>query len=221
MKNQKQSDVAFLMMKDWREQLEMLTNEQKGIILSAIYDYQCDGLEFVSDDPVLAMLWANVRRTFEINSRKYEEMCERNRENIKKRWAKKDTTVYDRNLSYTKNTDTDKDTDTETDTDTDTVRDTEIEKEREAETELTAAAFSDTSDIMKRFDELVSSKYQREDLCERDSVYSYITLGEMFALYDLIDEQAVERYLDKASEYKAKSPAKMILRWAYDDNTLI
>ncbi|MBR3150251.1 MAG: hypothetical protein IKF64_08775, partial [Eubacterium sp.] len=65
------------------------------------------------------------------------------------------TTVYDRNLSYTKNTDTDKetdkdtDTDTETDTDTDTVRDTEIEKEREAETELTAAAFSDTSDIMK------------------------------------------------------------------------
>ncbi|MBR3149904.1 MAG: hypothetical protein IKF64_07015, partial [Eubacterium sp.] len=66
-----------------------------------------------------------------------------------------------------------------------------------------------------------SSKYQREDLCERDSVYSYITLGEMFALYDLIDEQAVERYLDKALNYNSKEPARMILSWAEEDNMVI
>ena len=51
------------------------------------------------------------------------------------------TTVYDRNLSYTKNTDTDKETDKDTDTDTDietdTVKETVID--REAEKENTAA----------------------------------------------------------------------------------
>ena len=142
MKKQKQSDVAFLMMKDWREQFNMLTDEQKGIMLTAIYDYQCDGIDFETDDPVLKMFWVNMRHIFEINQSKYEEVCERNRANINKRWSNKYTTVYDSDLSYTKNTDIDieKDTDKDIDKETDIVIDIEEDKEAEADKASTAAS---------------------------------------------------------------------------------
>ena len=38
MANKKQSDVAFLMMKQWGAQLALLSIEQRGILLTAIYD---------------------------------------------------------------------------------------------------------------------------------------------------------------------------------------
>ena len=46
-----------------------------------------------------------------IDNDKYQDRCNKNRDNIKSRWdnEKKDTTVYDRIQSYTKHTDNDND----------------------------------------------------------------------------------------------------------------
>lgn len=220
MKKQKQSDVAFLMMKDWREQFNMLTDEQKGIMLTAIYDYQCDGIDFETDDPVLKIFWVNIRRIFEINQSKYEETCRQNRRNAKKRWAENDATACDRIFLNAKDADIDieKDTDKDIDKETDIVID--IERGTEADTDATAA--SSAAKTMKRFDEVVASpKYQGDEMREYDSVYSYIRVGEMLALYDFIEESAVERYLNNALAYNSKDPAKMILNWAIADGTLI
>ncbi|MBQ9516710.1 MAG: hypothetical protein IJR60_01370 [Eubacterium sp.] len=89
----KQSDVAFLMMKDWGKQFSLLTVEQRGILLTAIYDFQCNGVDFETDDPVLFITWSFVKNIFELNNRKYEEMCEKNRRNALKRVEK-----YERSL---------------------------------------------------------------------------------------------------------------------------
>ena len=113
----KQSDIAFLMMKEWREQLALLTDEQRGKLLTAIYDYQCDGVDLQTDDALINMLWVSIKNTFERNKNKYEQMCKKNRENIAKRWE--NTTVYDRKKSDTKNTDRDSDIDRDSDSDSD------------------------------------------------------------------------------------------------------
>lgn len=84
----KQSDVSFLMMKSWGEQLKMLTIEQRGILLTAIYDFQCNGVEFETDDATLELFWLFIRQIFIYNNKKYEEKCEQNRRNALKRVEK-------------------------------------------------------------------------------------------------------------------------------------
>ena len=152
MSKQKQSDVAFLMMKQWREQLALISDEQRGKLLTAIYDYQCDGADFDTDDAVLQILWVSIKQVFEINNKKYEEMCEKNKRNIKKRWGKDDTTVYDRIPNDTKNTDIDIEKDKDIDTDIEI--ETETEKDREADTDkdCNSAALSDLLILKSRFD---------------------------------------------------------------------
>ena len=216
MANQKQSDVAFLMMKQWGAQLALLSIEQRGILLTAIYDYQCGGKEFETDDPMLQMMWATVKQGFDYNNKKYEEMCRKNKENIQKRWQ--NTTVYDRTVSYTKHTDIDIDKEKDIDIETDNDIEIETEKETEEENEDTAAHLR----ILKRkFDEVVSSPmYQSREMRLPDSACPSLTVGEMVALHEFVKEDALERYFIKAGEYDATDTPKMILRWAAQDGTL-
>ena len=116
---EKQSDFAFLMLKQWREQIELLTDEQKGLLLSAIYDFQCFGNDFITDDGMLKMLWATIKQTFEFNNRKYEERCQKNSENAKKRWSKKDAIGCKRIETDAKDTDNDIDIEIEKENDID------------------------------------------------------------------------------------------------------
>ena len=66
-----QSDTSFLLMKQWREQIELLNDSQKAQLLTAIYNYQCDNEDFITDDGMLKMLWSTIRQTFEYNNKKY------------------------------------------------------------------------------------------------------------------------------------------------------
>ena len=113
------------------------------------------------------MLWISIRRVFEINNKKYDERCAQNKENIKKRWSKsdtnvydrisEDTNVYDRIFSDTKDTDIDIETDIvkDIDKDTDIVIETEIETEADRGTAATAAS-SLANNAISRFDEHIS-----------------------------------------------------------------
>jgi hypothetical protein len=49
------------------------------------------------------------KNQFDRDKEKYEVVCDKNKENVRKRWDKKYTTVYDRIRSDTKNTDNDND----------------------------------------------------------------------------------------------------------------
>lgn len=78
---------TFIMRKNWGEQIELLTVNQKAELLQAVFDYQNKGKDFTTTDMGLCMLWITIRQSFEHNENKYKEKCEKNRENINKRWA--------------------------------------------------------------------------------------------------------------------------------------
>ena len=119
----KQPENSFLLQKQWRKQLSFFTNEEKGILLDAIYDYHCDGKDFKSDNGMLNLMWTTMKQAFEYNTKAYNEMCERNRKNIEKRWNKNNTTVYGDKQPNTKNTYNDNDNDNKNDNDNDNKKD--------------------------------------------------------------------------------------------------
>ena len=212
----KQSDIAFLMMKEWREQLALLTDEQKGKLLTAIYDYQCDGVEFDTDDSVLKMLWVSMKQVFEINNRKYEEVCQLNREKANKRWKKNDAAAYSGINKNAENADIDIEKDIDTDIDKDIVIDIEGETvaDKEADKDVLTAAYAEYERLLKkRYDE------DKSDMHEYDRIFN-MTYGEIYAVYDLIGEDDADIYFGKSSHYDTKDRARMIIRWAVEDGVL-
>lgn len=116
-------------MKQWYEQIELLSDSQKSQLLVAIYHYQCFGKDFETDDGMLRMLWSTIRQTFEYNQKKYAERCEKNRKAAKQRWNKSNANAYERNQNDANNADNDTENDNETVIDKDIGYD--IEKELE------------------------------------------------------------------------------------------
>ena len=109
----------------------MLTREQRGDMLTAIYEYalSCELPEI--DDPLVKMAFVGIAKRMEHDNDKYFATCDKNKLNIQKRWDEKkkkdaapsNTTVYERIPSNatvyesirtdTKNTDMDMDKDME------------------------------------------------------------------------------------------------------------
>ncbi|WP_280747311.1 DUF6291 domain-containing protein [Parabacteroides sp. PF5-9] len=96
------------------EAIKGLSLEDKGLLLDVVFGYAMSG-EIPSDlPPLVSMAFSFIRTAMDIDSEKYEKKCERNKENIRKRWNDFNTKEYDRiesNNSNTKHTDTDTDTD--------------------------------------------------------------------------------------------------------------
>lgn len=92
---------TWLMFSSHYEMVKNLTNEQLGMLLRALYLLSLDE-PTPKLDAATQMAFAFISRDVINNNNKYEEICNKNRENIKKRWAKYNeakqsyTTVYDR-----------------------------------------------------------------------------------------------------------------------------
>lgn len=112
---------SFIIYTEYREQIDLLNNEQKGILLDSLLRYQ-DGDELPEMDGMVQMCFSFIKARMDRDAKAYEEKCEKNRANVQKRWGTKknevvpdDTTVYDRIPTDTKHTDTDIDTDIDID----------------------------------------------------------------------------------------------------------
>ena len=85
---------------DYENVGQLLSQEQKGDLLDALITFGRSGEAYTGGDNLVNMAFnihaSAIRRTVE----KYNHICERNAENIRKRWEKQktasDTTVYDR-----------------------------------------------------------------------------------------------------------------------------
>lgn len=85
---------------DYENVCQHLSREQKGDLLDALITFGRDGETYTGGDPLVSMAFnihaSAIRRTVD----KYNHICKRNAENIRKRWEKQksdfDTTVYDR-----------------------------------------------------------------------------------------------------------------------------
>lgn len=106
---------GVVMYYDILEQLEDFTDEQFGKITRAIIKYDQTGETTEFDDPILKMAFKILKPTLDRNKKEYEEKCEKNRQNVLKRWGKDDTNEYDRIRMNTNDTDTDIDTDKDID----------------------------------------------------------------------------------------------------------
>lgn len=95
---------SFLLYKSFYEPIKSLSLEDKGALLEAIYEYQVSGAEPPNTSPVY-MVFLFFKNQFRLDDIKYDETCAANKNNINKRWNKKNTTVYERIPSNTNHTD--------------------------------------------------------------------------------------------------------------------
>lgn len=120
------SDSFILYTSDY-QLIEGLTDEQLGQLTRALFIYARDG-EVINLEPVVRMAFAFIKDKIDRNQQKYQKKCERNRENIRKRWNKSntndtkeneripsDTNVYERIPSDTTRYLSDSDSDSDSD----------------------------------------------------------------------------------------------------------
>lgn len=120
------SDSFILYTSDY-QLIEGLTDEQLGQLTRALFIYARDG-EVINLEPVVRMAFVFIKDKIDRNQQKYQKKCERNRENIRKRWNKSntndtkeyeripsDTTVYERIPSDTTRYLSDSDSDSDSD----------------------------------------------------------------------------------------------------------
>lgn len=122
---------SFILYTSDYQLIEGLTDEQLGQLIRALFIYARDG-KVIKLEPVVRMAFVFIKDKIDRNQQKYQKKCERNRENIRKRWNKSntndtkeneripnDTTVYDRipndTTRYLYDSDSDSDVSKETD----------------------------------------------------------------------------------------------------------
>jgi hypothetical protein len=120
---------TFVLYADILGQLDGLSREQMGDLFKGIL-LHVNGEEPADMDGVTRMAYGFITSQIDRDKGKYLEKCEKNRENVKKRYdrIRPYTNAYEGNASYTNAyeekvripTDTDSDSDTDTDADSDT-----------------------------------------------------------------------------------------------------
>jgi len=108
---------SFLIYKDFYETAKHLTNEQMGELFHAIFVWQISGEE-EAVSPELNLTLKTLISQFKRDGQAYKDRCNKNRENIKKRWEsnskkkiRSNTNVNDSIQTNTKHTDREKDSD--------------------------------------------------------------------------------------------------------------
>ena len=85
----------FLLENEQKDTVDTLTDEEAGKLFKGIYNYVNTGESGLKG--TLKAVFISFKQVIDKNEKKYKEICERNKENVKKRWSKeKNTTVYDR-----------------------------------------------------------------------------------------------------------------------------
>ena len=80
---------SFVIHHDLREKIEDLNNEQIGELFKAILDYEIDGTLPLFTDKELKIAFKFIKVGLDIDREKYQETCEKRKQNIQKRWDKK------------------------------------------------------------------------------------------------------------------------------------
>lgn len=79
---------SFVLYHDFRNWFSLLTDEELGRLIRAIFDYEMNKIlpENLNEKEQIAFLM--VRDTLDRDREKYERVCNRNKENARVRWEK-------------------------------------------------------------------------------------------------------------------------------------
>ena len=94
---------SFILYTSDYQLIEGLTDEQLGQLARALFIYARDG-EVINLEPVVRMAFVFIKDKIDRNQAKYQKKCERNRENIRKRWNKSNTNDTKENERIPNNT---------------------------------------------------------------------------------------------------------------------
>jgi len=78
---------GFILYADQIEIFKELSNEQAGKLIKHIYDYVNDKNP-QTDDIIIKVAFSPIKSQLKRDLKKYEDKCNKNRENINKRWNK-------------------------------------------------------------------------------------------------------------------------------------
>lgn len=116
---------SFILYLEQKQVFEMLTDEEAGQLIKAIFEYEDTG-QLAKLDKSLQLAFVPIKSALDRNKEKYEKVVERNKKNIEKRWQKdntKNTTGKFGKKENTKNTDNDNERVYEHDNDSERVSD--------------------------------------------------------------------------------------------------
>jgi hypothetical protein len=85
----------FLLRAAYKEQLDMLTMEQRGTLFTAIICYASDE-EIPEMDGLVKMCFSFIRQQLDRDNEAYDAKCRKNAENAKKRWDNNDAIACER-----------------------------------------------------------------------------------------------------------------------------
>ena len=80
---------SFVMYIDNKKQVEMLSDDQAGKLLKALFAYAEYGERLETDDGMLQMAFSFIASTIERDFEKYQKVCERRADNARKRWEQR------------------------------------------------------------------------------------------------------------------------------------
>lgn len=81
----------FYMYHDYWTMFRLLTEEELGRLMRAIFLYETEGAIPVSLDEKLSLIFYMVKDTLDRDKDRYTAVCNKNKENAKLRWQKKQT----------------------------------------------------------------------------------------------------------------------------------
>ena len=99
---------GFIVYGDIQDVLKELDDEQVAQLFRGMVNYFVDG-KAPKFTGVLKFVWIPIKQHMDRDAEKYEKRCEKNRENVKKRWER--TNEYERIRTYTNDTNINKDKD--------------------------------------------------------------------------------------------------------------
>ena len=109
---EKQKKAQIILLERFAPSFEALTDEQAGRMLKGIFKYKITKSEPKWGDSVLAFFWQDIKHWLDESEAFYNQKCQTNRDNIKKRWQGKnkepnepnDTNEYERIRTYSNHT---------------------------------------------------------------------------------------------------------------------
>lgn len=116
---------TLILFTELKEVFDTLSDEQAGQLIKAIFEYEQTNI-LPDLQGLLKIVFIPIRQSIDRNRIKYENVCEKNKENIGKRWNKNNTKNTSGKIGINKNTkNTDKDKDKDSDKDNESVKDKE------------------------------------------------------------------------------------------------
>lgn len=191
------SKKGVVMYYDILEQLEDFSDEQFGKITRAIINYDKTGDIPEFEDFSMKVAFKMLKPILDRNKQEYEELCEKNRQNVQKRWQKQNTTVYECIPNDTKHTDNDIDNDIDKENNNIIVTSDNAEVEKKAKTKkqtpsVVSGLSADMQDIFDFWNTLdivkhrqITSKIQNA-LTKAISLYSAYEIKKAMSNYNTV-----------------------------------